>query len=178
MLKIRIHQIKAIFFIGFFSLISIFLPKKAWVISERGMDARDNGYHFYRYLKEKHPNIKVYYIIDKKSVDYEKVKDDAIQYGGLKNYWVVASAQKLISSHYALMVPFVVGKVWRLLNLGKKFYFLQHGIIYNDLIYLHNKKALMKLFVCGAKPEFDYVKKRFGHDEGVVQYTGLARYDK
>ena len=35
----------------------------------------------------------------------------------------------------------------------------------------------MKMFVCGAKPEYEYVKNNFGHKTGVVQYTGLARYD-
>ena len=177
MLKIRINQIKALLLVNLFSLITIFMKKKVWVISERGTDARDNGYYFYRYLKKNHPEIKVYYIIDKKSSDYEKVKEDAVQYGSLKNYWVVTIAQKLISSHYALILPSLFGKVWKLLPLRKKFYFLQHGVIYNDLVSLHREKAPMKLFICGAKPEYEYIKKKLGHEEVVDQYTGLARYD-
>ena len=35
----------------------------------------------------------------------------------------------------------------------------------------------MKLFCCGAKPEYEWIKSCFGHDDNVVHYTGLARYD-
>ena len=35
----------------------------------------------------------------------------------------------------------------------------------------------MQLFVCGAKPESEFVIEKYGHEAGVVQYTGLARYD-
>ena len=35
-----------------------------WLISERGFDARDNGFVFYKYLRTKHPEINSYYIID------------------------------------------------------------------------------------------------------------------
>lgn len=36
-----------------------------WIVSERGSDARDNGYHFFKYIRENHPEIKAYYIIEK-----------------------------------------------------------------------------------------------------------------
>jgi CDP-glycerol glycerophosphotransferase (TagB/SpsB family) len=38
-----------------------------------------------------------------------------------------------------------------------------------------NTKA--DLFVCGAKPEYEFVKSTFGYPEGNVQYTGFARFD-
>jgi len=177
MVKIRLQQIKALLLIGIFNSFSAFVKKETWVISERGKDARDNGYHFYSYLKKHHPEIKTYYIIDKKSADYEKVKDDAVQYGSVKNYWVVATCKKLVSSHYALCVPNIGTKLFVTCGLHNKFHFLQHGIIMNFPSFLHEKNAPMKLFCCGAQPEYEWIKSRFGHAEKVVQYTGLARYD-
>ena len=47
MVKIRLQQIKALLLIGIFNSFSAFVKKETWVISERGKDARDNGYHFY-----------------------------------------------------------------------------------------------------------------------------------
>lgn len=44
-----------------------------FLVSERGTDARDNGYHFFKYLKEKHPELEAYYVIDRASPDYKKV---------------------------------------------------------------------------------------------------------
>ena len=68
---------KMIPLMAFSKVLSCFQKEKHWVLHERGTDARDNAYFFYRYLKEKHPEQKIYYIIDKTSVDYEKVKKDA-----------------------------------------------------------------------------------------------------
>lgn len=47
----------------------LYRNKSIWLISERGTDARDNGYHFFRYLREKHPEIECYYVITKDSPD-------------------------------------------------------------------------------------------------------------
>ena len=33
------------------------------------------------------------------------------------------------------------------------------------------------LFICSAKKEYEYVKNTYGHPDGVVQYTGLCRFD-
>lgn len=176
--KLKCKYIAFLFWVYLFKLLFLFFPRKHWTICERGTDARDNGYWFYRYLKENHPQQKVFYIIDRSSVDYEKVKADAVQTGSIKSYWAIATAQKHISSHYALGLPFFSPKVYRLCGLHRKTYFLQHGVIMNDLPYLHRKNAPMKLFACGAKPEYDYILGHFGHPEAAVQYTGLARFDQ
>lgn len=179
MIAIRIQQFKTLFLLTFLSLVSHFVPKgKHWVICERGTDARDNGWHFYKYMKAHHPERKVYYIIDRASADYEKVKEHAVQYGSIKNFWLVVRAEKLISSHVAKFVPCLGGKVKEFFPwIERKFYFLQHGVISNYIDFLHRKNVRMNLFVCGAKPESDFIRERFGHEDGVVQYTGLARYD-
>ena len=65
--------------------------KSHWVLHERGTDARDNAFFFYRYLKKNHPEQKVYYIIDKNSPDRNKVKEDAVHFGSLKSFWVIAA---------------------------------------------------------------------------------------
>ena len=176
-LSVRFRQFKILFFVYFFKIFSIFSKKKHWVIAERGCDARDNAYTFYRYIKEKHPKVKVYYLMDYSSADYLKVKADAVQYGSIKSFWLVVTANKIISTHYAMLFPNLTYKLFRACRLYNKFYFLQHGIIKDNLMILHKKNAPMELFVCGAKPEYEYVKNTFGHKESVVQYTGLARYD-
>lgn len=179
MITTRMKQLKTVVLLSVFLFISHFMPKgRYWVICERGTDARDNGWHFYKYMKSQHPERKVYYIIDEKSADYGRVKEDAVQYGSIKNYWVVARAEKLISSHVAKFVPALGGKVKKFFpGIEKRFYFLQHGVISNYIDFLHRKNVRMNLFVCGAKPESDFISEKYGYEKGVVQYTGLARYD-
>lgn len=60
--------------------------KNVWLICERGNDARDNGFSFYKYLREKHPEVNAYYLIDDSNVhDLIKVKSIGpfAYYGGI-----------------------------------------------------------------------------------------------
>ncbi len=174
---LRWKQIKFIPWIFLFKFIGKFIKSKHWVIFERGVDARDNGYFFYKYVKENHPEQKVYYIIDKNSADYHKVAEDAVAYGSIKNYWAIATGGKLISSHYGTGIPYMNKSTFDLCGLGKRYYFLQHGITKDKIPALFGNEISVRLFVCGAAPEHEYVKGTFGHPEGVVRYTGFARYD-
>ena len=160
----------------------IYLIRDIYIVCERGTDARDNGYHMFKYMIEHHPQKNVYYIIDKKSVDYHKVAElgRVIDYKSWKHVLYFIAARKKISSHYlgyAPGVPYLFLKFQRYLKIPGKHIFLQHGVIKDDLVGLHVDQAPMDLFVCGAKPEYEFVKNVFGHPEGVVCYTGLARYD-
>ena len=72
----------------------VLFPKyrDVWIVSERGSDARDNGYHFFKYIRENHPEIKAYYIIEKKSADYHKVAKlgNIVKYKSLKHHFLFA----------------------------------------------------------------------------------------
>jgi CDP-glycerol glycerophosphotransferase (TagB/SpsB family) len=54
---------------------------------------------------------------------------------------------------------------------------LQHGVTKDDIPALHFDRTGVQLFVCGARPEYDYICEEFGYPSGAVQYTGFARYD-
>lgn len=64
-----------------------------WIISERHNQARDNGYFFYRYVKEHHKDQPIYYIIDRKSTDAKKIEQygTIIQYDSWKHYFFILS---------------------------------------------------------------------------------------
>ena len=153
-----------------------------WLISERGVDARDNAYHFYEYLKKNKKNIKVKYVIDLNSSDYKKIdQNDIVQYGSREHYILFKTAGKLISTHIMGYSP-DMSLFWRLdkLNLiklkGKKI-MLQHGITYNNLEFFDNKTSKLDLFICGAMPEYKYMLNNYGYSENEIKYTGFARFD-
>lgn len=173
----RFHQIKMAIIFACCKACSFLCRQKYWVLHERGTDARDNAYFFYRYLKEKHPEQKIYYIIDKHSSDYSKVKEDAVHFGSLKNYWVLATAEKIISTHCYKGLPNINPTLFRFFKLNQRVYFLQHGVMKDDIPQFHYDQTGVQLFICGAKPEYDYIQEVFGYPTGVVRYTGLARYD-
>lgn len=156
--------------------------RELWLVCERGNDARDNGYWFYRYLKEKHPEINARYVIGADSADRAKIEalGGMVPRGSFSHYLAYYCADFLIGTHVQPCAPDLIlfyhlaGKGIR--ARGKQV-FLQHGIIKDEMEWLHRKNMYMDLFVCGAKPEYEYIRDTFGYPEHVPQYVGLARFD-
>lgn len=156
--------------------------RNIWIISERGDDARDNGFFFYKYMRENHPEQKIYYVIKKSSVDYNKVSElgKTIEFCSFKHFLVFALSKIHISSSvWGGDIPMVdYYKKMKLYDYENKFaVFLQHGIIKDFQPGLMYPKIKPDIFICGAAPEFNYINREFNHPTGVVQYTGLARFD-
>lgn len=55
--------------------------------------------------------------------------------------------------------------------------FLQHGVTQNDHPQLYRENTNLDIFICGAKPEFDFIDKTFHYTNGEIKYTGFARFD-
>jgi len=64
--------------------------------------------------------------------------------------------------------------------INKKFVFLQHGIIMNDVReYLNRELTTADLFVTSTKTEFKYISSEdFMYEPNMVVGTGLPRFDK
>lgn len=153
-----------------------------WIISERGTDARDNGYYFYRYLRERHPEQRAYYITDSKSPDYAKVAalGNAVQRGSLKHWLLYLGAEVKISSHINGFIPCYHWSFLQFVSRRRKNdknVFLQHGVTKDDLKGCYRDCTNVNLFICGAKPEYDYILSRYGYSESELKYTGFARFD-
>lgn len=156
--------------------------KHIWIISERGTDARDNGLYMYRYIRENYPEQRIYFIIDKKSPDYSKVAvlGNVVERGSLMHWLLYLASDVKISTHRNGYVP---GRSWRYRQFvsqresKEKIVFLQHGVIKDDMVGLHKEYTDIRLFICGAKPEYDYILSRYGYTENELKYTGLARFD-
>jgi hypothetical protein len=152
-----------------------------WLICERRMEARDNGYWLFKYLCGQEPQVDAVYVIDRSSPDFRKVArlgKETIPWGGIRHWAYYLAAENNISSqkdgkpNAALCYLLEVYEIRQ-----NRRVFLQHGIIHNDNEFLHYENTKMGLFVCGAKPEYDFVKNAFGYPEGSVRYLGLARFD-
>ena len=159
----------------------IYKNRTIYLISERGNDARDNGYYMFRYIRETYPELEVYYVINKESVDYKKIKEigNAVETKSIKHYLLFIGSQYKISTHimgYAPDMLFYVSFNIKHRIPGKQI-FLQHGIIKNDHTALYAENTKVDMFVCGAKPEYEYVNSQFHYKRNEVKYTGLARFD-
>lgn len=153
-----------------------------WLVGERGNDARDNGYWFFRYLRTEHPEINARYVITADSADADKITalGGAVQKGSFQHYLLYYCADHLIGTHVQpcapdLMVHYHLA-VKGIRARGKQT-FLQHGVIKDEMQWMHRENLYLDRFICGAKPEYDYIRDTFGYAPQVPQYTGLARWD-
>lgn len=180
-----IKYIAGYMFMRFISLFARSLPKykNLWLVSERNSDARDNGYHFFKYLCKEQPQINCAYIIDKSSADYERVSKlgKTISPNTPSHMLALACAKVCISTHIMGFTPdpyrfAILDKYFKSVR-GKKV-FLQHGIIMNDLKELYYPASRPDLFICTAIPEYNFLKSRFNYPPEVIQRIGLCRYDR
>lgn len=164
-----------------FALIGKMFLKNYWLICEDKNEARDNGYWLYKWIRENHPEQKLIYAINKKCVDYKKVKDigKVISYGGWIHWFWYIVAEKNISSQKGGKPNAAVGYLFEVaIPIWKhKRYFLQHGVIKDDLKWLYNACCKFSLFVTSTIDETKSIQENYGYPEGVVQCLGLARFD-
>ncbi len=156
------------------------IHKDLWIICEDEMEARDNGYWFFKYLRENHPRQECVYAINSRSVDYDKVRKlgRTVEYGSLMHWILYLASTKKLSSQKAgnpNASVFYFLEVYGILR--DKRIFLQHGITVSDLDWLYYGYTKMARFVCGAYPEYRFVEDRFGYPKGNVLYTGFCRFD-
>ena len=108
-----------------------------------------------------------------------KVYGNIIQHNSLKHYIYYFLADKHISAFQFFGVP-ETPFLWKLEELGiikKKKIFLQHGITKEMLPFLQYENTKYRLFVCGARPEYEYIREKFGYPSDNVKYLGFCRFD-
>ena len=86
-----------------------FIPayRGIWLVGERGTDARDNGYWFYRYLRTQHPELRTYYVITADSPDAAKINalGGAVQRCSFRHYLLYYCADYLVGTHVQPCAP-------------------------------------------------------------------------
>lgn len=185
--KIKRIRIKDLYS-GFIFLVAIpnaiILRKKRnniWLICERENEARDNGYWLFKYIRENYPNEDVVYAIKKNAKDYNKVKKlgKIIEHGSFKHWVYYLAARKNISSQKGGGTPNAaicyLLEVYGILKNVRVY--LKHGIIKDNMEWMHYKNTKFRLLICGARREYEYVKQVYGYPFENIAYLGLARFD-
>lgn len=154
--------------------------KDLWIVCEEPIEARDNGYWFFKHVRERHPEQECVYAISSKSPDIDKIRGlgEWVEFGSLKHWILYLASARKISSQKAgnpNAAVFYFLEVYGILKDSR--IFLQHGVTINDLTWLYYEETKMRRFLCGAYPEYKFIRERFGYPKGSVRYTGLCRFD-
>lgn len=161
--------------------------KQIWLLSDRANKGGDNGEAFFRFLQQKKPpNIKPYFVIDKRSLDYKEIKKigHIVSSMSWKHKWLLLNCQYNISSQADdnIIYPFQeYTDFYRDLLCSSNFIFLQHGVIKEDMSATYNRSNQnMKMFVTAAGAESQSIidNPQYMCDEKIVKLTGLPRHDR
>ena len=154
-----------------------------WLFSERGYDACDNAWALFRYVRQRTPQRKIFYILSKDSPDVSKVSacGRVLRRGSLRHLFLYFLPTVKISTHILGAAPYPalfcsrVGR--RKLRAKGASVFLQHGVTCHDIPALYAEQTGTPLFVCAAVPEYEFVRTRFGYPAQAVCCPGFARFD-
>ena len=164
-----------------FAMIAKLFIRNLWLVCEDKKEARDNGYWFFKWVRENRPKQKIIYAIDKKSVDFAKVRNlgKVISYGTIAHWFWYMVADKNISSQKGgkpnAAACYLFEVVLRLRKNNR--IFLQHGVTVNKGNWLFYKNTFFRLFITATIPETEYIEKNFGYPPDRVKLLGFSRYD-
>lgn len=152
-----------------------------WLLMDRNTQADDNAEHLYRYLRNVHQNIRVFFVLSEMSPDWNRLREEQfnlISFGSLEHKLALLNAAHLISSHAD---HYIFGDLAKNQYNDMKTYrytFLQHGVIKDDLSTWLNAKDI-DCFVTTTVSEYNSIwmdgPYKFTQKETVL--TGLARHD-
>lgn len=185
----RLRKMKKNDWAALFMLAVSFVPgklwkifsKRIWVIAEYELLARDNGYWFYKYIREKHPEIKAYYPISCQSPDYHKVKSlgNTVAFGSFKHYCLFWAASVFCSSSSVQGFPYPrICEDIVLIGLHRfKYVFLNHGITrgYSNIVNVSSTNY--DLLITCASLDKKIIIEDNGQPDEKVRITGFARHD-
>ena len=158
--------------------------KPVWLISDRYEKAGDNGEAFFKFIVENHKEIDAYFVLFKSSDDYERISKigNVIEPYSWEHKMKHLVADAIISAHADDFIynPFRGSeRPYKDFLANKKFIFLQHGIIKDDISRLFNRlDNNISMFVTSVVPEYkSLLEYPYLYTEKQVKLTGLPRYD-
>ena len=179
-----IYNVKKIYFATIYYLTKpYFALQDVWLIGERTDQAEDNSYHFFKYCRINEPNKKIYYIIDKKSEQYNNIKrfGNIIQYDSFKHKIYLMHANKFISAYnfHKFSYPSNEIEFYRYIEkyIKAEKIFLQHGVAMNSAPYYKQSINKYNYIVTSTQKETNMLVDKYNWDEKNILKTGLARYD-
>ena len=185
----QIGKMKAKDWISMLKLGTSFIPgkiwklfsPKMWVVSEYEALARDNGCWFFKYLREKHPEQKVYYPIYFDSPDYQALKPlgNVIRFSSWKHYMLFWAADTYIGTTKCYGFPYrrICEDLvqWKITSF--KYVFLNHGFTrgYSSIVDAKETNYQL-LFTCSEK-DAEIIIKDNGQSPDIMRCPGYPRHD-
>ncbi len=161
------------------SIIIRLREKNIWLFCERPNNAQDNGWIFFQWVRQKHPEQNVYFVLDKSAYNFDSSDRHFIAWGGFRHYCYYWTSNIYITSVFTKPKPNnrVCNYLEKMIKKRPQTMYLRHGICQHGLEEHLYKFLKVRLFVCGARKEYQYFLENADYPQGYLQYTGFARFD-
>lgn len=152
----------------------------SWILMDRDMQADDNAEHLYKYIRDNHPEQKIYFALRKESHDWMRLKNDGfdlLDFDSPEHRLALGTCKKVISSHANYYVTNLLGPK---MLLGRHFVFLQHGVTKDDISSWLNTKDNIDCFITASPHEYESIcceNSKYNFSNKEVFLTGFPRHD-
>lgn len=191
--KLKYEVNKQIYSIKKYKKIAIYrlFKKKCsdnYLFNDRMLYADDNAEQVFKYINENQKEFskKCYYVLDKNSKAISRLKKygKVLKYGSIMHKLKYINCRMVVSSHSSYydncFNPFNKNEMDIYKDLiRKEFFFVQHGIIMNDVHKFSNRgKIIADRFVTSTYQENEYLKtSNYMYEPEMIIKTGLPRFD-
>lgn len=169
-----------------FLLRPYFSRQKIWLFLDKIYKGGDSSEYMYRYAVKQNDNIKKYYLLDKSSSDYERMRKEGFKplvRSSLKHHLIFLNADMVIASN-STVFAFNDYTFERSLPIRCDVHFdvacVQHGMSVQKIAVAQQRlRDNTRLYFCASKYEIKNLSKPIydymGYD--ALKLTGVPRYD-
>ena len=153
--------------------------KDIWVIAERPNNADDNGWMFYQWLKENYPEKNFYFFLNKDAHNFDNNDSHMIAYNSFKHFVYYVASDCHINAMFDSVDPNakICNHFKAIFKKNVNTIYIRHGISKDGVELYKYEIRPYRIFVCGAKPEYEYFKEYAGYPDDNLKYLGFARFD-
>lgn len=159
--------------------------KKIWLTFDKKYKGGDNGEYFFRYASKQNDGITKYYLLEKSSKDYSKLKKQKLKLVSsrtLKLYLILLNTDIVFATHCDVVAhvefsPFIEKYFRGLFNFETVC--IQHGLTIQKIAHTANKIFdNTKYYYCASKYEIiNLLDPEYGYKKEELRLTGIPRYD-
>lgn len=156
------------------------LDRHIWVVSEYEGLARDNGYWFFKYLRDNYPNKTVYYPIAGGVSDERKIDalGNKIVFSSFLHYMLFWAAEKQFTSSKNAGFPSRICEDLVQWNFHRfQYIMLNHGITRGKSTVVDASKTNFDFICTCSEKDKEIIVKENGQPDNKVLLTGFARHD-
>lgn len=159
--------------------------RKIWVTADQLFKGGDNGEYFFRYMREHHKEIDMYYILNEDAPEYRELQS---RYGNVLKFG--SRRAKLLSLHADMIFDtranvklysgFTAQDEYNIRDLfNAEVVCLQHGLTIQKIAQYQNRLFdNLKYYFCVSPYEVENIRKPiYDYTDDMISLTGAPRYD-